>query len=208
MNSALHLIITRNQFYQSSKRSLVIFGAVSILLFAGLVSCLIYLINNPPKPVYFAISSEGKLSVIYPLDQPSASDEAILNWAGKSAMAAFSYSYQNYRQELQASSGFFTADGWRLFMKALSDSNNLIAVKDKKWVVSAEMEQPPTILNKAIINGVYTWLISMKMLVTYQNDAEYTQQQIQVDLKIERVSLLNSPFGVGIAQFVVTPILK
>jgi len=208
MDSALHMIIARNQFYQSSKRSLVTFSCLSMLLFVFLIASLIYLLNNTPKPTYFAITSDGKLSIIYPLEQPNADNDAILSWARNSAMAAFSYSYQNYRQELQASSGFFTADGWRLFMKALSDSNNLEAVKEKKWVVSAEMEQEPTILKQGVSNEIYTWLVTMKILVTYQNDAEYTQQENQIDLRLERVSLLNSPFGVGIAQFVVTPILK
>lgn len=53
--------------------------------------------------------------------------------------------------------------------------------------------------------GVYTWLVQMPLLVTYQSASEFSQQNNIVTMRITRVSTLNSPRGIGIDQFVVAP---
>ena len=104
-----------------------------------------------------------------------------------------------------ASSGFFTAEGWDQFINALASSNNLEAVKAKKLVVSAVATSAPVILQKGILNGRYAWRIQMPMLVTYQSASEFSQQHMTVTMLVSRVDTLNSPRGIGIAQFVSAP---
>uniref|UniRef100_UPI00064188B2 DotI n=1 Tax=Legionella pneumophila TaxID=446 RepID=UPI00064188B2 len=133
------------------------------------------------------------------------SDSAVLQWANQAAIAAFTYNFVNYRDELQASSGFFTAEGWDQFLGALEQSNNLDAVKAKKLVVSAVATRAPIILQKGVLNGRYSWRVQMPILVTYQSASEFTQQNNVVTMLITRVSTLNSPRGIGISQFVVGP---
>src|SRR4029079_19397823 len=84
-----------------------------------------YLLTHPPMPRYFATSINGRITPLYPLLEPNQSDSAVLQWANQAAIAAFSYNFVNYRTELQAASGFFTADGWTQFLSALENSNNL-----------------------------------------------------------------------------------
>jgi len=137
-----------------------------------------------------------------------------LQWANQAAIASFTYNFVNFRDELQASSGFFTAEGWDQFLTALQQSNILDAVKAKKLIVSAVATRAPIILQKGILNGVYFWRVQMPILVTYQSASEFTQQnnvvtmlitRVVVTMLITRVSTLNSPRGIGIAQFVVGP---
>lgn len=87
----------------------------------------------------------------------------------------------------------------------MQQSNNLEAVKAKKLIVSAVATRAPIILQKGLLNGLYSWRIQMPILVTYQSASEFSQQNNVVTMLITRVSTLNSPRGIGIAQFVVGP---
>ncbi len=130
-DDALTKVALRNEFYHDGQRKLVSILSASMLANFILAFLLMYIVSHPPKPAYFATTINGRITPLYPLDAPNQSDSAVLQWANQAAIAAFSYNFVNYRSELQASSGFFTADGWTQFLNALQQSNNLEAVKAK-----------------------------------------------------------------------------
>lgn len=202
---ALTAVAMRNDFYRDGQRKMIIALIISIIINFVMASLLIYLLTHPPAPKYFATTINGRITPLYPLDEPNQSDSAVLQWANQAAIAAFTYNFVNYRDELQASSGFFTADGWTQFLNALQQSNNLDAVKAKKLIVSAVATRAPIILQKGLLNGSYSWRVQMPILVTYQSASEFSQQNNVVTMLITRVSTLNSPRGIGISQFVVGP---
>lgn len=202
---ALVAVTLRNSFYRDGQRRLVSGLLITLLVNVIMASLLVYVFTHPPEPKYFATSINGRITPLFPLDQPNQSDSAVLQWANQAAIAAFTYNFVNYRDELQSSSGFFTADGWQQFLTALQQSNNLDAVKAKKLIVSAVATRAPIILQKGMLNGRYSWRIQMPLLVTYQSASEFSQQNNVVTMLITRVSTLNSPRGIGISQFVVGP---
>ncbi len=202
---ALTVVALRNKFYKDSQRKVIFALLLAIIVNLVLGSMLVYIITHPPAPKYFATSINGRITPLFPLDQPNQSDSAVLQWANQAAIAAFTYNFVNYRDELQSSSGFFTAEGWDQFLNALQQSNNLDAVKAKKLIVSAVATRAPIILQKGVLNGSFSWRVQMPILVTYQSASEFTQQNNVVTMLITRVSTLNSPRGIGIAQFVVGP---
>lgn len=202
---ALTAVVLRNNFYRDGQRKMIIVLLVSMIINAILALILGYILLHPPAPKYFATSINGRITPLFPLNEPNQSDSAILQWANQAAIAAFTYNFVNYRSELQASSGFFTPDGWDQFLTALQESNNLDAVKAKKLIVSAVATRAPIILQKGLLNGSYAWRVQMPLLVTYQSASEFSQQNNVVTMLITRISTLNSPRGVGISQFVVGP---
>lgn len=204
-DDALTAVTLRNQFYKDSQHKVVLVLIFSVVVNFILGSLLVYQITHPPAPRYFATSINGRITPLFPLNEPNQSDSAVLQWANQAAIAAFTYNFVNYREELQSASGFFTASGWQQFLDALQQSNNLDAVKAKKLIVSAVATRAPIILQKGLLNGVYSWRVQMPILVTYQSASEFDQQNNVVTMLITRVSTLNSPRGIGIAQFVVSP---
>ncbi|STX28149.1 protein IcmL (DotI) [Legionella beliardensis] len=205
VKDALTAVNLRNEFYRDGQRKMILGLLISILTNLILGSMLAYLLTHPPAPKYFATSINGRIIPLFPLNEPNQADSAVLQWANQAAIAAFTYNFVNYRDELQAASGFFTAEGWQQFLTALQQSNNLDAVKAKKLIVSAVATRAPIILQKGILNGRYSWRVQMPVLVTYQSASEFSQQNNVVTMLITRVSTLNSPRGIGIAQFVVGP---
>ncbi|MCR9192453.1 MAG: type IVB secretion system apparatus protein IcmL/DotI [Gammaproteobacteria bacterium] len=204
-DDALAAVAMRNNFYRDGQRKMILILLFSIVGNVILASMLTYVITHPPAPKYFATSINGRITPLVALNAPNQSDSAILQWANQAAIATFSYNFVNYRSELVASSGFFTAAGWDQFISALGASNNLEAVKAKKLVVSAVATSAPVILQKGVLNGRYAWRIQMPILVTYQSASEFSQQNLNVTMLVTRVDTLNSPRGIGIAQFVSAP---
>lgn len=180
---------------------LALLGMVVVLFVMGLM--LLYMVTHPPEPKYFATSINGRITPLTALTEPNQSDSAVLQWANQAAISAFSYNFVNYRDELQASSGYFTSEGWQQFLDALQQSNNLAQVKAKKLIVSAVATRAPIILQKGVLNGRFSWRVQMPILVTYQSASEFTQQNNVVTMLIARISPLESPRGIGISQFVV-----
>lgn len=202
---ALTVVALRNKFYKDSQRKVILALLIALIVNIVLAVLLVYMITHPPAPKYFATSINGRITPLFPLNEPNQSDSAVLQWANQAAIAAFTYNFVNYRDELQASSGFFTPEGWDQFLNALQQSNNLDAVKAKKLIVSAVATRAPIILQKGVLNGNFSWRIQMPILVTYQSASEFTQQNNVVTMLITRISTLNSPRGIGISQFVVGP---
>ncbi len=204
-DDALTAVTLRNEFYRDGQRRVMIILLFSIAVNLVMAALLGYLLTHPPAPKYFATSINGRITPLYALNEPNQSDSAVLQWTNQAAIAAFTYNFVNYRTELQASSEFFTSSGWTQFLNALQASNNLEAVKAKKLIVSAVATSAPIILQKGVLNGRYSWRIQMPLLVTYQSASEFSQQRNVVTILVTRISTLNSPRGIGIAQFVVGP---
>lgn len=198
-------VIARNEYYRDGFHKLFFALLISVIL--NLISCIsvYYVYKHPPEPVYFATSVNGRIMPLVPLNEPNSSDGVILQWANIATVAAYSYNFVNYRTELQSASEFFTAEGWSTFLDALKESNNLEAVISKKLVVTAVATRSPVILQKGILSGRYSWRIQIPILVTYQSASEFSQQNLVVTMLVTRVSTLNNPKGVGIAQFVSAP---
>lgn len=202
LEDALVVVRNRNDFYRDNYRKVVAALLFCMLIMLILGSTLVYLFMNPPPPRYFATSVDGRITPLIPLNQPNISQSALLQWANTAAISAYTYNFVNYRQALQSASENFTPDGWAAFMQALQSSNNLTAVTAKKLVVSAVATGAPVILQQGVLNGAYAWRVQMPMLVTYQSASQFSRQSIIVTMLVTRVSTLNSPQGIGIAQFV------
>jgi intracellular multiplication protein IcmL len=198
-------VMVRNEYYRDGFHKIFLALLVSVILNLISVYSVYYVYQHPPEPVYFATSANGRIMPLIPLNEPNSSDGVILQWANLATVAAYSYNFVNYRNELQSASEFFTAEGWSTFLDALKESNNLEAVISKKLVVTAVATRAPVILQKGVLSGRYSWRIQIPILVTYQSASEFSQQNLVVTMLVTRISTLNNPKGVGIAQFVSAP---
>lgn len=199
---ALEVVKHRNEFQKDAHHRVLIALLLSVILNFILGFAFVYLVEHPPAPQYFATTINGRITPLIPLDQPNMPPSTLLQWANSAAIAAYTYNFVNYRQELQSASEFFTPDGWNQFINALNSSNNLKSVIDKKLVVSAVATGAPIVLDQGVLNGTYTWTIQMPMLVTYQSASQVARQNVIVKMVVQRISTLNSARGIGISSFV------
>jgi hypothetical protein len=135
------------------------------------------------------------------LDKPNMPDSALISWVSDAARTAYSYDFKNYANQIQRNQQNFTGPGWTAFTAALSKSNNLKIVQDKKLVASAVLNGKPKVIRKGVKNGVYFWQLQIPLLATYENESRIIKQNLIVDVVVNRT---DSPNGVGISHFVAT----
>lgn len=202
-SDALELVRLRNNFYRDNYRRLVGMLLFMIIVNFGLAGVIVYLITHRPAPQYFATSADGRITPLYALDQPVVNQGELVQWASQAAVAAYTYNFVNWRDSLQQASQFFTPEGWNQFQQGLKATRNLDTVIAKKLVVTAVPTGAPVIADQGILNGRYAWRVQIPLLVTYEGaGGERIQQSILVNLVIMRVSTLDTPKGIAIAQFV------
>lgn len=160
---------------------------------------------SPMQPNYYATSVNGNVQQLTSLDQPNTSDSVITQWAELAAVAAYSYDFVNYKDQLNSLEKYFTDDAWSNFKQVIKTSNTVDQVVSKKLIVNAVAIDSPVILAKGKLYGVDSWRIQIPILVTYQAARGFYSQKILINLLVTRISTLQSVKGIGIAQFSTQP---
>lgn len=195
-------VSARNNFYRDSYRRVLIALNLAILSLAILIISIVYIMNNPPQPKYFATYADGKLVPLIPLHMPNISQAYLMQWVNTAVVAVNTYDFVNYRDQLQKASDYFTQEGWAAYLESLKASRNLNAVVEKKLVVSAFAKRAPVIVRSGILEGVFTWTVQIPITVIYQSGNATSQQDLVVTLTIKRISTLTNPNGIGITNYI------
>lgn len=203
-HAALETVLQRNNFYRQSYHNLLMLLFLSLVVTTILVYFIVKYQNDHTKPFYFATDKNGGILYLAPPADPFVKDEQIISWAKNAGLRVYSYNHVDFRKDFQNMRQLFTSNGYKGFLKSLKISNNLDAVKQRKFVVSARLAKgsAPKIVGKGIRNGVYSWLVEMDLDVFYQNELEAIAQPIKLELIISRVNRLNELQGIAISQFV------
>ena len=202
VDDSVELVRLRNNFYRDNYRRVV--GGLLLMVVINLLLgvMIFYQIANRPAPQYFATSTDGRITPLYPLSEPMVAPNELLQWANRAAVAAYTYNFVNWRDALQNVQSNFTPDGWKYFEGALKASMTLETITAKKLVASAVATGAPVILDQGVINGRYAWKVQMPLLVTYQSSTEQIQQALVITMIISRVPTVDVPRGVAIVSFV------
>jgi intracellular multiplication protein IcmL len=162
-----------------------------------------YLYRLKPQAIYFPATPEGKLIQDPPVNQPYWSDEEVLTWAEKVAILVYDFDYVNYRQALQNLRTYFTQTGHAEYLKALTFSTNIEAIKANKQIVSAEVNGTPLIKSKGVNSGFFYWQAMIPLLITYENSSgKIFQQRVHATMVIVRGSTLEFPQGLSVHQMI------
>lgn len=202
-NQALQLVLERNAFYRNNYRRFVAILMVQSVLLLAISVTLYYTVVIKPSTTYFASTPDGVLIRLEPLNQPLKSNTSVAQWAAKSAQQVFSFDWINFRTQLSAASQNFTSNGYDSLVSSMNKNRYFDLVKSRKMIVSSVVTDPPIIISAKSIRGIFTWQISMRMLVKYQgvNENDSITMPLTVQMKVKRVSQKENIQGIGIDEF-------
>lgn len=203
-NDALIMIHLRNTFYKK-KLYFALFILILTLTITGfLMGILVYLIKHPIYPLYFITDDIGRLTKDIPRHMPNMSTDEVKQWVIEAIENAYSYDFVNYPKQFQNTQKYYTDYGWRKYMEGLTASNNLLALKQRHYVVIAKVSGEPILLNEGLLAGAYAWKFKMPLLITYMeppyNETTQFQNAYYESVIVQRQSLLTSYKGLGIVQ--------
>lgn len=199
-------VIKRNDFYRRQYLLCLFAFVLSLLMIAVLVGVMMFLKRNPTKPVYFATDSVGRLIQVVPESEPNMRYEDVVAWVKDAVESTYSYDFVNYQKQFQDSEKYFTQGGWKRYLAALTASNNIVALQQRKMVVIARMVAPPTLIAQGLLGSAYAYKFEMPMLVTYwlppYDEKSKFSNPLTVTMVVQRQSILQSYRGLGIVQIV------
>lgn len=204
--TGLGRVVVRNEFYRDGYRLALRVAIVQAIIIFGLIGAMYFVIHvHQPENRYFATTEDGRLIPMVPLNQPNLSTPALLSWAAQSVSETMSFSFSNYRRNLQESSRHFTRAGWESFSSALQQARIIESVEEYTQEVSAVPAGAPILTSEGLVGGQYQWIVQIPILLTYTSGAKKRNESWLVTLVIVRVPRLESPNGVGIAQWLAVP---
>ncbi|MDF1761008.1 MAG: type IVB secretion system apparatus protein IcmL/DotI [Coxiellaceae bacterium] len=200
---ALKLVLFRNAFYRDGYKRLLFALLLLIAIDALLAFGIFYSYTHPPMPRYFATTPDGRLITIHPLSDPVLSDQQVLQWVATAVRRIYQRDFVHWKAQLQQVQGDFTVQGWRNYIAALRQSDNLRTVTNLKMVSSANITGAPVITEKEVISGTYAWKIVVPVDVKYQNSGTKTiDQALEITMVVLRVPVQDDPDRIAINNFI------
>ncbi len=204
--SMLGRVVLRNEFYRDSYRLALRVAVIQSFIIVGLIMVMFYVVHvHQPENRYFATTEDGRLIPMVSLTQPNLSTPALMSWVAQASTEVMTFGFNDYRRRLQEASRHFTSRGWESFTGALQKARIIESIEENTQVVTAAPRGAPVLQSQGIIDGTYQWVVQIPMVLTYESGSRQRNDNWLVTLVVVRVPRLESPNGVGIAQWVAVP---
>ena len=204
--TGLGKVVVRNEFYRDGYRLALRVAVIQCFALIGLICAMFYVVHvHQPENRYFATTEDGRVIPMVSLTQPNLSTPALMSWVAQSATEVMTFGFNDYRRRLQEASRHFTRRGWESFTTALQKARIIESVEANSQVVTAAPRGAPVLQSEGIIKGQYQWVVQIPMVLSYQSGSKTRSDHWIVTLVVVRVPRLESPNGVGIAQWVAVP---
>ena len=204
--SMLGRVILRNEFYRDSYRLALRVAVIQSFIIVGLILVMFYVVHvHQPENRYFATTEDGRLIPMVSLTQPNLSTPALMSWVAQASTEVMTFGFNDYRRRLQEASRHFTSRGWESFTTALQKARIIESIEENTQVVTAAPRGAPVLQSQGVIDGTYQWVVQIPLVLTYESGSRQRNDNWLVTLVVVRVPRLESPNGVGIAQWVAVP---
>ena len=201
--SGLGMTVLRNEYYRHGYRLALRVAVVQSFIIVGLIAAMFFVIYiHQPENRYFATTEDGRLIPMVSLTQPNLSNPALMSWVAQAATETMTFGFNDYRRRLQESSRHFTRKGWESFTGALQAARIIESIEANSQVITAAPRGAPVLQQEQEVNGQYQWIVQIPMVLSYQAGSKTRADNWIVTLVIVRVPRLESPNGVGIAQWI------
>lgn len=199
-------VVIRNEFYRDGYRLALRVAVIQCFIIFGLIGAMFFIIHvHQPENRYFATTEDGRLIPMVPLSQPNLSNPALLSWVAQATSETMSFSFSNYRRNLQESSRHFTREGWESFSKALQEARIIESIEANTQEITAVPRGAPIIKWSGLSGDQYQWQVQIPMILTYVSGSKTRSDNWIITIVVVRVPRLESPNGVGIAQWIAVP---
>jgi intracellular multiplication protein IcmL len=142
------------------------------------------------------------LTPVIPLTQPISSRTAVMQHAVESIGALNAIDSLNYRDQLNRAAGYFTRNAWVRYLSEFQNTGTLELIEKKNMVLNGVVTEPPVITGDGNIFGSLYWDVQVPYRVHYLAQGYDQSVDYIAKIKIVRVSTLENPKGIAIAQFV------
>lgn len=203
------LVTVRNEFYQDGYRknlAIILFLTVALII-SALLNVYQVVRAQSVEREYFSVSATGQLTPLVPLNAKFLSNEQLLAWATKAAVTSFTFDAGNYRERFNEISEYYTPYGFDQYKAAMQASGQIDQVVAESLIVTAvPLAVPVIVADGQLKTGEAVWRVRLPIQISYRTAGKSSSVSRLITMVIMRRSLSESPFGVGVTQFISRPI--
>lgn len=197
------MVMVRNMYALMMTRRLTVIAILAVLCAFLAVLSAIQVVKVKTPPQYIQLTEDGRVFPLTPLSRSNVSDGDILRFAVDTVKWVNTYDHINWKDQLQGQAHRFTEGGWTAYMNELVQQETLVAVENRRMVVTPEMKGPPQIEKQGLEENIgrYTWIIEVPVDVRYipaSDRAQPLSQNGVVTLYIVRVPLATNQRGYAV----------
>lgn len=205
-SQGLGSVLMRNEYYRDGYRMALRVAVIQSFIILFLIGAMYYVVHvHQPEDRYFATTVDGRVIPMVSLSEPNLSNAALLSWVTRAATETMTFGFNDYQRRLQESSRHFTKSGWAGFSNELAQDKFVEKIERNYQVLTAAPAAAPIIDNEIVLQGRYQWTVRVPLVLTYESGEGTEVVRWMVTLSIVRVPRLESPNGVGIAQWIAAP---
>jgi intracellular multiplication protein IcmL len=160
-----------------------------------------YLCTRTNQDRFIAEMANGKVMQMISLPSPNMGRIAMSEWVANAASQIMTFGFNNIDQRFALSRLNFTKDGWENFREAVVRSGFIDEMVKTQQIITTVPESPPILRQEGLVNGRYTWVFDVPLLMTSRAGADNVQRHKTAVITVERVSTRENPNGVGIAKW-------
>ncbi len=102
-----------------------------------------------------------------PLNLPHRSDKQIASWLTGTVADTLTFDKIDPQDDYNEIRKFFDDKGWQQFNDYLVESKVQAVLDSRRYSLRSFVEEPPLLINKGEVSGVYKWLYEVPVMVTY-----------------------------------------
>lgn len=172
-------------------------GSIGLNLFLGW-----YAVH--PDRQYFA-ADHGRIFPMVPLSQPYRKASDVIQFARDNLNRSMTINFQQYRQQLEDARGYWTTQGFKVFLEQIQKAGYLEMVKTKRMNMTITAGTG-VITKSGVQDGIAFWDVEMPIDVKLVGQTtEQPTQTFIAKLHVTRVDTLDSIEGIGLDGIVTVP---
>lgn len=156
------------------------------------------------KTEAFAVTENGRVIPLVPLDQPYVNDPRVASFAEECLRGSFGHDFENFRMTMNSAKNCYTSDGAKDFEAAMEPL--LGDIKTKHLVMSSSLE--PTVVEKSYkLAGVVHWETQTSMVLYRRGTREQLAPlKFLVTTVVTRVALDEQVRGISVRTINLKPL--
>jgi len=155
-----------------------------------------------PQDSYYAVSALANGAELKKpmtgLENPNMSRDAVLRWAAASATEVMTFGFDDVDERLGHARRLFTPDGWESFQAGLQHTHLVKSMVENQQLLSTIPAATPTLIMEGVMQGVYTWVIDVRAIMTLRAADKKTNAPTSIRLVIVKMPTKENPMGIGI----------
>lgn len=158
------------------------------------------------KPSEFrSISNKLELDTMYGLTKPYITNDSVAQWTADIVGQTLTFDFSGYTNKFNKIKYNYTDTAFSNLIQSLESKEIIPDVIKRRLSVLVSLVSDPVILNKADINGVETWLVENKFVLSYESsNGVFPAQTLIASVMVERTDTRENNKGIIIKSIILT----